>query len=156
MTSSAAVAHVSESSMLVQSELLGPLTVSTTDLLSFPAGLFGLPECRSFVLLPAGRDGVYWLQSADQGALVFLLVDPFVAAPGYEVDVGPFDLAELQADTPADVMVLAIVTLPRAHEDQCTANLQGPLAINLRTRRGKQIAISESDYGVRYPISLPS
>ena len=44
-------------------------------------------------------------------SLVFLVVDPFVAAPGYEVDLGPFDLAELRAETPADVLVLAIVTL---------------------------------------------
>ena len=139
----------------VQSDLLGPLTVAPTDILKFPHGLFGFPECRSFVLVPAQRDGVYWLQSVDHSALVFLLVDPFITTIGYSVELAEPELRELEAREPADIAVLAIVTLPRSRDEQPTANLQGPLAMNLRAGVGKQIVFPDSDFGVRCPITLP-
>jgi flagellar assembly factor FliW len=33
-------------------------------------------------------------------------------------------------------------------------NLQGPLAFNVPEKRAKQIAIPNSEFGVRYPIDL--
>jgi flagellar assembly factor FliW len=139
----------------VRSDLLGPITVPEASLLDFTAGLFGFPECRSFVLVPAARDGVFWLQSADHSALAFLLVDPFMACDGYAVDLTAADLGELQATASADVAVLAIVTLPRDRSERPTANLQGPLALNLTDGRGKQLALNDKGYGVRYEFTLP-
>jgi flagellar assembly factor FliW len=156
MSRGAAVAFARDRYVNVSSDLLGPLAVGQSDVMDFPAGLFGFPECRSFVLLPAERQGVYWLQSAEYSALTFLLVDPFLVCPGYSVDLGAADLAELQAREVSDVAILAIVTLPHERSEPPTANLQGPIAFNLRTQRARQIAISDSDYGVRYEITLPA
>jgi flagellar assembly factor FliW len=142
--------------MTLHSDLLGPLTVSPDDLFDFPAGLFGFPECHRFALVPAARPGVYWLQSAEYGPLVFLLVDPFVVHEGYAVDLGNGDLAELKAETQSPIAILSIVTLPRESGEQCTANLQGPLAFNMKRKVAKQLAISDSAFGVRTPVVLPS
>ena len=98
---------------------------------------------------------MFWLQSADHAALAFLLVDPFLACEGYAVDLNAADLTDLRAVTPADVAVLAIVTLPRTRAESPTANLQGPLALNVADGRGKQLAISDKGYGVRHEIVLP-
>ena len=139
----------------VHSDLLGPLVVDPSSLIAFPAGLYGFPECRSFVLVRTARDGVYWLQSADHTALAFLLVDPFTIAPGFAVDLAPSDLADLQADEASSVAVLAIVTLPATRGARPTANLQGPLALNLGAQRAKQIVNPDSEYGVRHEFDLP-
>ena len=49
------------------------------------------------------------------------------------------------------LLVFVIVTIPRNPSDM-TANLQGPVIINPRTRKGRQV-ISQSDrYGVRHRI----
>jgi flagellar assembly factor FliW len=154
MKSAAALALAAPPRMFVNSDMLGPLDVADDEVIEFAAGLFGFPECRAFVLVPAERDGLFWLQSADHSALVFLLVDPFVFFEGYSVDLTSIDRAELQAFDAADVAVLAIVTLPRSRAQQPTANLQGPLALNLRSRRGKQIALADSEFGLRRPIDL--
>ena len=138
----------------VQSDLLGPIDVPDVEILRFERGLLGLPECQRFVLVPTERDGVYWLQSCEHSALVFLLVDPFKATVGYAVDLNDDDLADLSAREPADVAVLAIVTLPQARDEQPTANLQGPIALNLRAQRGKQVVIPDSTFGVRVPVDL--
>ena len=140
--------------MIVKSELLGEITVEPDELITFPGGILGFPACRQFVLIPSERDGLYWLQSAEHSPLAFMLVDPFIAVDGFVVDVGQKDLAELEATQESEVAVLAIVTLASPAQGGCTVNLQGPIAFNLRTRRAKQIAVPNSEYGVRFPIDL--
>lgn len=154
MTSSSARAFASDPHMVVHSDLLGTLPVLPEEVIDFPTGIFGFPECRAFVLVPAAREGMFWLQSVDHGTLVFLLVDPFLFFDDYVVDLGSAERAELQVEEAADVVILTIVTLPRSQEELPTTNLQGPLALNLRTRRGKQLAVSDRDLGVRRPVDL--
>ena len=136
----------------VASEVLGPVTVAADAVLTFPTGLFGFPECRRFALLPAGRDGLYWLQSLEHSALAFLLADPFRFFAGYAVELGANDRAELSAASAGDVAVFAIVTLPHARGEQPTANLQGPVALNLRAGLGRQLALADGAWGVRCPF----
>lgn len=157
MTPSTGPAAVQEQDLTidVDSHVLGPLRIAPADVRSFPHGLLGFPECRRFALLAvAERPGLYWLQSVEHGGLVFLLVDPFVVVDGYLVDLSDIDRHDLAAAGPSDVMVLAIVTLPRAGGESCTANLQGPVAINLRAGIGKQLVLPESRFGVRTPVNL--
>lgn len=149
-----ALAYAYPAPMIVHSDLLGPITVDADELLEFPQGLYGFPECRSFVLVPSERDGMYWLQSADYTPLAFLLVDPFLFFEEYVVDLPSTEMAELAADPDSNVAILAIVSLPGSRAEKPTANLQGPVAINLTGGRGKQIAISDSDFGVRCPFDL--
>lgn len=154
MSSIAAPALEKTGSMIVHSDILGPLTISEEEILRFPAGLYGLPDCRSFVLLPAEREGLYWLQSVEHGPLAFVLADPFLFFPGYSAELSAAELAELKADEASQVAILAIVTLPPSREEHPTANLQGPLALNLAAGIGKQLALQESELGVRHPLDL--
>jgi flagellar assembly factor FliW len=140
--------------MHIRSELLGDLQVAEDELVEFHEGIFGFPECRRFVLLQGSKEGTFWLQSVEHSALAFLLVDPFLFVPGYVVDLSSGDLAELQAAPGEHVAILSIVTLPRSRTEQPTANLQGPIAMNLRARVGRQIVIPDSPWGVRQPVAL--
>jgi len=158
MSPNAALAIVEEAPVTrperVASDLLGPLAVAAEALFTFDAGLFGFPECRRFALVPAGRPGLYWLQSLEHGALAFLLADPFPHFPGYAVELNASDRAELDVRDAADVALLCVVTLPQARHEPPTVNLQGPVALNVRTRAARQLALAESDWGVRCPLDL--
>ena len=138
----------------VASELLGALQVAPEAVIEFAAGLLGFPECRRFALVSAGRDGLFWLQSLEHATLAFLLADPFHFVPGYAVELGDADRTELAARDAADVALLAIVTLPRTRDERPTANLQGPLALNVRDLRGRQLALGEGRWGVRWGLDL--
>jgi flagellar assembly factor FliW len=140
--------------LAVRSDLLGELKIHASETMYFANGLLGFPECRRFALLRAEHDGLFWLQSMEYPALVFLLVDPFAAVPGYSIDVAPTQLADLGAYRPADIALLSVVTLPATAGDSATANLQGPVAINFATHAAKQLVLSETDFGVRVPIDL--
>jgi|SRR5690554_483085 flagellar assembly factor FliW len=124
-----------------------PLTIQFAD------GLVGLPHCRRFLLSRAAAPGTFWLESVDTEGLAFLLVDPFPFFEDYSVQLADEDLRELGGGTPADIALLAIVTLPAEPGGTCTANLQAPLAFNLRTGRARQIVLPRSDYGVRCPLT---
>jgi flagellar assembly factor FliW len=141
--------------LTMRSDLLGELTLQPSDIFTFPQGILGFPECRRFALLRGAHDGLFWLQSMEYSALAFLLVDPFSVVRNYVVDLPPSQFAEIGvAEDPSDIALLVTVTLPSATGDLPTVNLQGPLAINFRTRRAKQIVVTEGEYGVRTPVDL--
>ena len=120
----------------------------------FDRGIYGFPEARSFVLAPTSHDGLYWLQSTEHTALCFVLADPFVFFKGYAVDLPDIDVAHLHASSPADIAVFVTVTLADTPGRASTANLQGPIAINLQDRRGRQVILNQPGYGVREPLEL--
>ena len=138
--------------MTVVSDLLGPLSVDASSVITFPKGLLGFPECRSFILLPSEREHVYWLQSVDYSTLACLMVDPFEFFPGYTLDLAVTDFG--MAVSAGEVSVLAIVTLPQSRGDTPTANLQGPVVIHMGTVTGYQLVVADGPYGVREPLTL--
>jgi flagellar assembly factor FliW len=140
--------------IVVHSDVLGALTVRASDMLLFPHGLLGFPECRRFTLIRGSHDALFWLQSLDYPALVFLLVDPFAVVDGYSIDMPASQLDELGPSDASDIALLAVVTLPAKPGDSPTANLQGPLAINFGTRRAKQVVLSDAEHGARCPVDL--
>ena len=153
MTSLAA-AISNDESFVVPSDVLGPLTVGHAELLQFPQGLYGFPECRTWVLVPTKREGLFWLQSTEHAPLAFLLVDPFTHFPGYAVDLSAADLTRVGTNEPSEIVVLAVVTVGSRDGSPPTANLQGPVVLNMRARQGFQIVLATEGYGVREPFTI--
>lgn len=151
---SASAAAVTDDRLTIASDLLGPLTIPANEIVRFPGGLYGFPECRTFALAPAAREGLFWLQSADYSALSFLLVDPFAWFPDYHIDVDDVDIARLGSNDPQHILVLAIVTMPSRVGDPCTANLHAPILFNVRDRHAHQSIRPDDGYGIREPFFL--
>lgn len=139
-----------KSTIQVGSRLFGPIEASSTDCITMPEGMLGFAGERRFILLPAATEGVFWLQSVDDGGLIFLLVDPFPTFPDYCVDVPE----ALPGDNDTEIAVLSIVTLPRQPGDECTVNLQGPLVLDLANRTGRQVIVDDPQYHTRHSIDL--
>jgi flagellar assembly factor FliW len=158
MSPNAALALVEDApaapTVAVVSELLGPVAAPDDAIFTFATGLLGFPECRRFALLPTERAGLFWLQSIEHTALTFLLADPFLHVANYSVELGAGDRADLDVTDASDVAVLCVVTLPHARHDRATANLQGPIALNVRNHLGRQLALAESRWGVRHTLDL--
>jgi flagellar assembly factor FliW len=138
----------------LHTELFGNLDISEDDLIAFEDGLLGFPECRAWAILRGTKDGTAWLQSADHAALVFLLVDPFVFFEGYSAELSDGELRRLHAHDAGQIAVFAIVTLPSPGSTACSANLQGPVVMNLAARRGIQVVFGDGPHSVRTPLTL--
>lgn len=143
----------SPDAMVVRSELLGELTVTADQVVSFAHGIPGFPEGRDFALLPTGRTGVFWLQSVNFSALSFLLVDPFQYFPGYfQIDLSDEDIARVGTREASEILVLCIVTLGGRLDESATANLRAPILFNMKARTAHQSIRAEEGFGVREVI----
>lgn len=130
----------------------GSFEVRAESVLAFPSGLLGFTEHRRYVILDHDTDAPFkWLQSVEEPALAFVIMDPALFHPGYHVDVPADALAEIGAKEREDLALVVILTIPSDDPVRITANLRGPLVISHRTKLGKQLVLSE-EFPTRHPL----
>ena len=128
----------------------GPRLAGQT--IAFPLGLIGCEAWRSFVLeADPGGDPVLTLRCLDQPGIAFWVADPFTIVSDYEVTINDAEGMSIRLKDLSDALVLCILTV-RPPPVGVTANLLGPLVINVRERLGRQIVLSESKYSVRQQV----
>jgi flagellar assembly factor FliW len=134
----------------VATKAYGLIDVDERQKIVFPQGLFGFETLKDYLLLDAERQPFYWLQSMDEEQVAFILVNPFLFRPDYEVNISNEELAEIGIRSPEKALIFSIVTI--ADNSLMTANLQGPLVINRDNRTGKQAVLSDSRWKTRHDI----
>lgn len=121
--------------------------------LVFETGLIGCPTWRHFVLEPeAAGPAIHLLRCLDVEDVALYVVDPFTIAPDYEFEIADPDAEALDLSDPRDALVLTVLTI-HDQPPSVTANLLGPLVVNVRTGRGRQLVLGTSDYSVRHPVA---
>lgn len=123
--------------------------------LHFPQGLYGFEEYTDFTLCESEYEPFMWLQSQTDKALSFLVVDPFLFFPDYELDVDDENVKDIGVQNACEVSVLAVVTLPKK-DSSITVNLQGPLVINMHTGQGKQIVLQDPRWLTKHKLYAAS
>jgi flagellar assembly factor FliW len=144
--------QVEEQMRRVQSDQLGEIEVADEAVIHFPEGIPGFEECHDFVLIEDEELAPFrWLQSLDDRAIAFVVVDPVLIFPGYQVQLGPADTAAIRLSDARRPLVQVILTI---NEDpaKTTVNLQGPLLINSEENLGCQVLLTRSPYETRYPV----
>ncbi len=136
----------------VKTTRFGEIDVKTEDLIELPNGLIGFPELKRYVLLDHDKDSPFkWLQSLDDGAIAFVLINPLLFKPDYTVEVTEAEVSDLELKAEEDAVISVIITIP-TNPQNMTANLKAPLVFNLTNRRGKQLVLSNSAYTTRHNI----
>ncbi|MDR3147001.1 MAG: flagellar assembly protein FliW [Treponema sp.] len=137
--------------MKVQTKAYGYVEVEERQRIVFPEGLFGFEDITDYVLLDAEQQPFYWLQSVEREQVAFVLINPFLVRPDYEVNIDNEELTDIGLDTPDKAIIFTIVTIP-ADGGPMTTNLQGPLAINRDTREGKQAILNDPRWKTKHDI----
>jgi flagellar assembly factor FliW len=131
------------------------LALASDHAIVFPEGLVGCHDWKRFVLLvDDDTDGalpVAVLQSLDDATISLFVTDPALVEPAYTAALSAADRAEL--DLLGDESPVVYSTLTVGGDGWLTANLLGPLVINPRTRRGKQVVLTDSAYTTRHPVA---
>lgn len=134
------------------SERFGKIEYDEAEVIRFPQGIVGFPDMSRYFLYTDDRVApLAWLHSLDDSNLAFLVCDPFVFFPEYEVQVKLPPALRHQMGDVGDLRVLAIVTI-QADFAHSTVNLLGPLVINARSRNGWQVILEEADLGTRHRL----
>jgi len=136
--------------MQIQTSRFGGIEVDARRFLSFPRGLLGFPDDHDFALIQTGENSAfYWMQSVSRPDLAFVVCDPRMFVSNYKLEIKPEDLSSLGLVEAENSQIFVIVNKV---QDNLTGNLQGPLVINVATRQGKQLVLSEKRYSTRHPL----
>lgn len=131
----------------------GTVTVRRHQIITIAPGLVGFAKFRRFVLIEDYFPPPFLgLQCLDIPDLAFVVLDPVYIIPDYQL--GPLDriLADLQAQSPEDLRILVILTIPPEAPRKMTANLAAPLVINHRNQRGKPVVVDHPQYSTRHRV----
>lgn len=137
--------------MEVQTKAQGTVSVSEKQIINIADGLFGFEAYKKFALIDSEYAPFIWLQSIEEQSLAFLIVDPFLVCPDYEADIDDESLKKLGVETPEDILVMVIITIP-ADNSGVTANLAGPLVINKRNNKCAQVILSDNRWVTKFRI----
>jgi len=123
--------------------------------LHFPDGLPGLPDLEHFVIVELREDGAFQqLQSLDNIDVSMIVCVPWLFFPDYAPVLSDIEQAELELESADDAVLFVPVSFDRDTR-QVFLNLLGPFVVNSRTRKGRQIVLTGTDYTTRTQIELP-
>ena len=113
----------------------------------FRGGLPGFPGLERFTLEQWGDETSPFslLRSVEQDDLSFIVVPPTLFFPDFEPEVSDEAAAEIGITSADDAMLLVIVTV-RQPVQTSTANLLGPLVINVHDLVGMQAVLDPDRY----------
>lgn len=131
----------------------GEVEAPAERVLTLPHGMVGFPALRRYALL-VHREGspFHWLQSLDNPDLAFVVANPLLFDPTYQVVLGNAETRLLEVSDPGQIQVWVVVTIPHGSPDKLTANLKAPLVVNLENRLAAQVILDDPRYPVRQAL----
>ena len=137
----------------IESPRFGTVEVDAAAVIHFETGLAGFPDCSRFVVLDHDRDTpLRWLQSIDEPALAFVVVEPEQVLPRYEVDVPGPVMKQIGWDAEVTAADVAVMVILNCDASELTANLRAPILVNVRTRSAFQLILDDPSIPIRHPI----
>lgn len=145
-----------EKRIRINTSRLGEIEIPEQCIIHMPSGILGFSDVRNYVLIPHKENSpFFWYQSLEEPSLAFVVMDPFVFKPDYDVPIVPQIVANLEAEKIEELDVLVIVTIPKDRPQDMTANLLGPILINRSKKLAKQIVLDPERYGTKTLILSP-
>lgn len=118
----------------------GAITVTPSQILTFPEGVLGFYDLRTFAIIkPEGDDLFSFLQSCENEQVSFPIIPQ--AKP-------PKDMKHFES---LGIELWSIVTIPN-DVTAMTANEKAPIVLNLSAKRGMQVISTDSNMQIRTPI----
>ncbi|NQT20635.1 MAG: flagellar assembly protein FliW [Planctomycetes bacterium] len=134
--------------MKIETSMFGTIDVLEDQEIRFVQAMIGFPGLVRFVLMDTGG-AIKWLQSLDDEAVVFPVVDPFGIKADYDVEIPTSDAKALQLENVDDVQLWCVTVLADSKEE-VRANLRAPIVLNQKTGKARQIVLPDNDLPIRY------
>ncbi|MCA9774680.1 MAG: flagellar assembly protein FliW [Myxococcales bacterium] len=136
----------------MDTERFGKIRVPDSNVLYFENGVLAFEHCKRWALIRLpDQEPFQWMQSLDDGALAFVLMDPCLVAGNFRAELKPSQVGALWHESSERMIVLAIATIP-ANPKDTTVNLAGPIVIDVEARRGAQIVLNTDRWETRHPV----
>ncbi len=138
--------------MIVKSLRLGQLEIPDDKIIKMEKPILGFEHLGRYCLIEVDELRPFmWMQSVEDPAVAFLVVNPRVFFPDYKIEVNSKEIAEIKVDRVEAVETYVIVTVPEDPREM-SVNLQGPVIINTDNNRAKQLILVNSEYKIAHNI----
>ena len=138
--------------LLIQTTRFGQVQFQSEDLLTFSEGILGFADLKKFVLLDDPNDDIFaWLQSCDEPAIAFPVLEPELFSENYKVTLAKSDLEALKLQSSQGARLFCIITIPD-DPTQMTANMKAPIVINVAEKKARQCVLQDNNLAIREPI----
>jgi flagellar assembly factor FliW len=138
--------------MKIMTKAFGEIEVSEKQRLVFSEGIFGFEDIHEYILIDSNEGSpFFWLQAEKIAEIAFVVIEPTLIVTDYDLKADEKDLSDLEISNKEDMLLLSIVTINEDPND-ITVNLLGPLVINKKNHRAKQIISTTDEYSVRFPL----
>ena len=138
--------------MKVETTRFGTLEVDDDALISMPGGMLGFEDCTRFLLIQHRPDSsLRWLQSVEEPAVAFVVLDPMAQFSDYEVEVSDSDAEKLQLASAEDATVFVVLTISNQGKD-ISANLAAPIVVNFKEQLAAQIVLQSERYSTQHSL----
>ena len=136
------------------SSRFGDLEIPAERLITSPEGIIGFPDFRRYALLDpsAGQSAFIWLHAVENPDLAFIVTDPKVFFPDYEIRTDIPDLQRLGLLEKEPPAVFVIVTVPANNPEKINANLLAPLLYFRSDNTMFQVVLEGTDWPLRAPL----
>jgi flagellar assembly factor FliW len=137
----------------IDSTRFGEIEYDDDKVISMPQGIFGFNDMKRYILLQPDEDAVFfWLHSADDPSLAFVVTDPRHFIPDYRVELNEDEREFLGLRSEEELGLMVIVTVPEADPLGITANMLAPLILHFPTSRAWQVVQENVDYEIHHPL----
>ncbi len=135
--------------MKIKTSRFSELEVDKKDIIEFTEGLLGFENLKNFFIVdPGDQTLILWLQSVDDAATAFPIIEPKIFQPNYMIKLLPVELNSLSLENLQNASVYTILTIPQ-NVTEMSANLKAPIIINNKTKIARQIVLQDSKLEVR-------
>lgn len=145
--------------MVLSTKHFGEIDIDEGKVIEFKEGLPGFRDLTRYALLADAQKGssdegttsglIYWLQSVDDPAVAFVLVNTVRLMPDYNPLVEENEIEGLGQYDPDKFIFYNIAVIPE-NVSEATVNLKAPVVINDEIRQGKQVVCTNDEYSVRH------
>ena len=136
--------------MKIETKYLGEVEIDESKIITFENGIPSFLAEKEFIVLPFSADTPFFiLQSVQTPGLAFVIISPFHFFPDYQVKLSDSTIEALQIKQQDDVDLFVILTVQEPFTNT-TANLQGPVVVNTKNQKGKQVSLSDTNYSTKH------
>ncbi len=143
--------------MKIETTRFGTVEIDEDKVLRFVRGILGFPNDLRYALLPHKDDSpFFWLQSLDSPDLAFVVINPSLIVSDYAFELPKDAEQELELERPEQAEALVIVTFRPGENGNpaiMSANLLGPVVINVDKGLARQVVLDPNKYPVRYEFN---
>jgi flagellar assembly factor FliW len=136
----------------IQNSQLGELSIKNKSIIHFKYGILGYESLKRFAIINVKEcEPFLWLVAVDEPEISLPIIKYVLIYPDYKLVLTSKDRKDLEL-APSDLYYSFFVVTVNEQRGTVTANLKGPIVINLEKHLGLQIIVTNDEYIIDYPI----